>query len=104
MGTRTIDPQPLTFDHAAQFFTVTDPDFAEMVGLWSKNGLVRQWHGAIGELEAGGCFDPLPPSPPRYIGVNGMRPLAESILSEVHFLMRYIILLQDLPVCLPVSA
>ncbi|KAI3448714.1 hypothetical protein Pfo_005379 [Paulownia fortunei] len=82
LGTRTIDPQPLTFDHAAQFFTVTDPDFAEMVGLWSKNGLVRQWHGAIGELKAGGCFDPLPPLPPRYIGVNGMRPLAESILSE----------------------
>ncbi|KAL6513266.1 hypothetical protein OROGR_020752 [Orobanche gracilis] len=82
MGTRTIDPQPLTFDHAAQFFTVTDPDFAEMVALWSKNSLVREWHGAIGELKAGGCFDPLPPLPPRYIGVNGMRPLAESILSE----------------------
>lgn len=82
MGTRTIDPQPLTFDHAAQFFTVSDPNFAEMVDLWSKNGLVRQWHGAIGELKSGGCFSPLPPSPPRYIGVNGMRPLSESILSE----------------------
>ncbi|KAH6755114.1 oxidoreductase family protein [Perilla frutescens var. hirtella] len=82
MGTRTIDPQPLTFDHAAQFFTVSDPNFAEMVDLWSKNGLVRQWHGAIGELESGGRFSPLPPSPPRYIGVNGMRPLSESILSE----------------------
>ncbi|KAL6531410.1 hypothetical protein OROMI_027773 [Orobanche minor] len=82
MGTRTIDPQPLTFDHAAQFFTVTDPDFAEMVALWSKNSLVREWHGAIGELKAGGCFNPLPPLPSRYIGVNGMRPLAESILSE----------------------
>ncbi|GFP79147.1 hypothetical protein PHJA_000058200 [Phtheirospermum japonicum] len=84
MGTRTIDPQPLTFDHAAQFFTVTDPDFAEMVDLWSKNGLVRQWHGSIGELKAGGCFDPLPPLPPRYVGVNGMRPLADSILSEAN--------------------
>ncbi|KAL3632226.1 hypothetical protein CASFOL_025210 [Castilleja foliolosa] len=85
MGTRTIDPQPLTFDHAAQFFTVTDPDFAEMVDLWSKSGLVRQWHGSVGELKAGGCFDPLPPLPPRYVAVNGMRPLADSILSEVHF-------------------
>ncbi|KAG8363767.1 hypothetical protein BUALT_Bualt19G0056600 [Buddleja alternifolia] len=34
-----------------------------------------EWHN--GELEAGGCFVPLPPSPPRYIGINGMRPLAE---------------------------
>ncbi|KAL0375634.1 UNVERIFIED_CONTAM: hypothetical protein Scaly_0681000 [Sesamum calycinum] len=82
MGTRIIDPQPLIFDHAAQFFTVTDPNLAELVDLWSKKGLVRQWHGQIGELEAGGHFVPFPPSPPRYVGVNGMRPLAESILSE----------------------
>lgn len=87
MGTRTIDPQALTFDHAAQFFTVSDPNFAEMVELWSKNGLVLQWHGAVGELEAGGHFSPLPPSPPRFIGINGMRPLAESILSEVLILL-----------------
>ncbi|XP_057798326.1 uncharacterized protein LOC131014383 [Salvia miltiorrhiza] len=82
MGTRTVDPEHLTFDHAAQFFTASDPNFVEMVDLWSKNGLVRQWDGPIGELESGGRFSPLPPSPPRYIGVNGMRPLAESILSE----------------------
>lgn len=83
MGTRTVGPEPLTFDHAAQFFTVTDPYFAEMVDRWSKNGLIQQWHGAVGELESGGCFSLLPPSPPRYVGVDGMRPLAESILSEV---------------------
>ncbi|XP_051123644.1 uncharacterized protein LOC127246369 [Andrographis paniculata] len=82
MGTRIIDPQPLIFDHAAQFFTVTDPKFAELVDLWSKNGVVREWNGVVGEIEAGGCFDPFPSSPPRYIGVNGMRPLSESILSE----------------------
>lgn len=83
MGTRTVDPQPLTFDHAAQFFTVSDPNFAEIVELWSKNDLVHQWHGAVGELESGGRFSTLPPSPSRYIGADGMRPLAESILSEV---------------------
>ncbi|XP_047943617.1 renalase [Salvia hispanica] len=82
MGTRIVGPEALTFDHAAQFFTVSDPNFAEMVDLWSKNGLVRQWDGAIGELQSGGNFNALPPSPPRYIGVNGMRPLAESIISE----------------------
>ncbi|KAL3829865.1 hypothetical protein ACJIZ3_018667 [Penstemon smallii] len=82
MGTRIIDPQPLIFDHAAQFFTVTDPKFGEMVDEWSKKGLVRQWHGAVGEIEAGGPFVPFPSSPPRYIAVNGMRPLADSILSE----------------------
>nr|GMC47891.1 uncharacterized protein LOC109181751 [Ipomoea batatas] len=82
MGTRIIDPQPLIFDHAAQFFTVTDPRFSELVNDWSNRGLIQQWLGTIGELELGGKFSPFPPSPPRYIGVNGMRPLADSILSQ----------------------
>lgn len=85
MGTRIIDPQPLVFDHAAQFFTVSDPMFAELVDGWSKKGLVRHWQGTIGDLEAGGQFTPLPSSPPRYIAVNGMRPLADSILSQVSY-------------------
>lgn len=83
MGTRNIDPQQLIFDHAAQFFTVSDPEFSGLVDLWAEKGLVREWQGIVGELEAGGIFTPLPNSPPRYVGVNGMRPLADSVLSEV---------------------
>ncbi|OIT07495.1 PREDICTED: uncharacterized protein LOC109214855 [Nicotiana attenuata] len=82
MGTRMIDHQPLIFDHAAQFFTVTNPKFAELVDDWLKRGLVREWQGTIGELEVGGHFVPFPSSPPKYIGVNGMRPLADSLLSQ----------------------
>lgn len=82
MGTRIIDPQPLIFDHAAQFFTASDPRFSELVIEWLENGLVQQWQSTIGEIEVGGQFVPLPSSPPRYIGVNGMRPLADSILSQ----------------------
>ncbi|OAY44264.1 renalase isoform X1 [Manihot esculenta] len=82
MGTRKIDPQPLIFDHAAQFFTVSDPRFAELVDNWLENGLIRQWQGTIGELEVGGQFVPLPSLPPKYIGINGMRPLADALLSQ----------------------
>nr|XP_016462070.1 PREDICTED: uncharacterized protein LOC107785311 [Nicotiana tabacum] len=82
MGTRMIDHQPLIFDHAAQFFTVTNPKFVELVDDWLKRGLVREWQGTIGELELGGHFVPFPSSPPKYIGVNGMRPLADSLLSQ----------------------
>ncbi|KAL5566307.1 hypothetical protein UlMin_029471 [Ulmus minor] len=82
MGTRIIDPQPLVFDHAAQFFTVSDHRFAELVQGWLEKGLVRQWEGQVGELEAGGNFVSLPSSSPRYVGVNGMRPIADSILSQ----------------------
>lgn len=84
MGTRIIDPQPLIFDHAAQFFTVRDSRFGQLVDGWIEGGLVREWCGPIGELEAGGHFKPMPSSPPRFIGVSGMRPLADSILSQVH--------------------
>ncbi|KAE8009998.1 hypothetical protein FH972_006396 [Carpinus fangiana] len=82
MGTRIIDPHPLVFDHAAQFFTVSDSWFAELVDCWLEKGLVQEWQGVIGELDIGGRFVPLPSSPPRYVGVNGMRPLADSLLSE----------------------
>ena len=46
MGTRMIGPQPLIFDHAAQFFTVTDSRFMSwlMVGwreVWCDHGKVR---------------------------------------------------------------
>ncbi|KAB1202723.1 hypothetical protein CJ030_MR8G002223 [Morella rubra] len=81
MGTRIIDPYPLIFDHAAQFFTVSDSRFSELVDCWLEKGLVQEWQGTIGELDVGGQFAPLP-SPPRYVGVNGMRPLADSLLSE----------------------
>ncbi|XP_020520240.1 uncharacterized protein LOC18429487 isoform X2 [Amborella trichopoda] len=86
MGTRVIEPQPLIFDHAAQFFTVSDPRFKELVDDWIGKGLVREWNGLIGTLEAGGHFDPIPSSPPRYIASNGMRRLADSILSERHMI------------------
>lgn len=83
MGTRVIDPQPLIFDHAAQFFTVNDSRFSELLDDWLLKGLVQEWQGIIGELHNGGHFVPFPPSPSRYIGTNGMRPLAHSLLSQV---------------------
>ncbi|CAI9282142.1 unnamed protein product [Lactuca saligna] len=81
MGTRTVDPS-MIFDHAAQFFTVSNPLFSELVDDWSHKGYVRESVGVIGELEAGGDFFPFPSSPPRYIAINGMRTLADSLLSQ----------------------
>ncbi|XP_027350395.1 uncharacterized protein LOC113861635 isoform X1 [Abrus precatorius] len=82
MGTRVIDPHPLIFDHAAQFFTVNDSRFAELFNAWMDKGLVLEWKGTIGELHSGGNFVPFLPSPPKYIATNGMRFLADSLLSE----------------------
>ncbi|KAI4303006.1 hypothetical protein MLD38_038688 [Melastoma candidum] len=82
MATRMIEPERLVFDHAAQFFTVSDDRFAAMVKGWLDEGLVQDWSGAIGELRAGGHFLPIPSTPHRYIGVGGMRLLADSLLSK----------------------
>ncbi|KGN60790.1 uncharacterized protein LOC101219713 [Cucumis sativus] len=81
MGTRSLGPEPLMFDHAAQFFTVTDNQFAQLVDGWLAADLVKEWKGTVGELELGGRFVPMS-SCPRYIGTNGMRPLADSLLSQ----------------------
>ncbi|GKV12458.1 hypothetical protein SLEP1_g23599 [Rubroshorea leprosula] len=82
MGTRVIDPQQLVFDHAAQFFTVSDSKFAKLVDGWLEKGLIQQWKGVVGVLEMGGQFTQLPSSLPRFIGVDGMRPLADSLISQ----------------------
>ncbi|TVU49315.1 hypothetical protein EJB05_00623, partial [Eragrostis curvula] len=83
MATRVVDAgEQLVFDHAVQFFTATDARFQKLVEEWLDRGLVREWRGLIGELEAGGRFRPIPSSTPRYIGVNGMRPLADAMLPE----------------------
>lgn len=83
MATRFVDGgKQLVFDHAAQFFTASDERFQRLVNEWLDRGLVREWSGLIGELEAGGCFRPIPSLTPRYIGVNGMRPLADAMLPE----------------------
>ncbi|CAN6439463.1 unnamed protein product [Victoria cruziana] len=81
LGTRTTDSQSLVFDHAAQFFTARDPRFRELVDGWLEKGLIREWNGQIGELEAG-HFTPFPSTPVKYVGVHGMRPLADTILSQ----------------------
>ncbi|MQL77539.1 hypothetical protein Taro_009966 [Colocasia esculenta] len=82
MGTRMVDPHRLVFDHAAQFFTVSDPRFQTLVDRWIDEGLVREWKGLVGNLEVGGDFVPAPPPPTKYIGVKGMRPLADFFLSQ----------------------
>ena len=44
-------------------------------------GVVREWKGRVGTLEAGGSFTPLEDSQPRYIARNGMRSLAQYLAS-----------------------
>ncbi|KAL2609950.1 hypothetical protein R1flu_028523 [Riccia fluitans] len=84
MATRTVMQRPglspLEFDHAAQFFTVTDPWLQSLVGRWISEGAVSEWRGRIGNLQAGGSFTELPAAT-RYVGTKGMRYLADHMVS-----------------------
>ncbi|XP_042420912.1 renalase-like [Zingiber officinale] len=82
MATRIISPKPLVFDHAAQFFTVSDSRFRKLVDGWLEKGLIQEWKGLLVELEAGGHCVPVPYTTKRYVGTNGMRPLMDSIICQ----------------------
>jgi predicted NAD/FAD-dependent oxidoreductase len=71
------------FDHAAQYLSPIDPEFAAMAARWEAEGAVRRWDGAVGELLPGGAFRPLPPgAAPRLVGAGGMRALAEHLAAR----------------------
>lgn len=83
MATRIIGPKPLVFDHAAQFFTVSDSRFQKLVDGWLEKGLIQEWKGLLVELEVGGHYIPVPYTTKRYVGINGMCPLMDSIMYQV---------------------
>eukprot|EP00250_Pteridium_aquilinum_P002648 c12872_g1_i1 orf=1278-3161(-) len=84
MGTRhvaQVDGEQLVFDHAAQYFTATDPRFQKHVKQWMAEGAVKEWNGVVGTLEKGGKYTELQPCT-KYIATNGMRLLADHLLSK----------------------
>lgn len=58
------------FDHGAQFFTVRDPRFQEIVDGWLAAGAVRVWCHGFGAEQDG--F-------PRYVGGAGMTSIAKHL-------------------------
>lgn len=72
----------LAFDHAAQYFTVSDPKFQRLVDRWIQEGAVKEWKGVVGTLQAGGKYTGLADDVPRYVGTHGMRALADHMVSQ----------------------
>lgn len=85
MATRKLvlaSGESVVFDHAAQFFTASSPDFRAVVHQWQEQGLIKEWNGLIGTLKAGGGFSELP-NETRYTGVGGMRQLCDDLAKRV---------------------
>jgi predicted NAD/FAD-dependent oxidoreductase len=63
------------FDHGAQFFTVRDPWFAQLVTHWVDSGLVREWSRGF-PRDDGLAVDV---GHPRYCAVNGMNTIPKAL-------------------------
>ena len=76
MATRRIsipDGSTAILDHGAQFFTVRDERFQQMVDRWITDGVVREWcRGFVAE-----------DGHPRYVVNNGMTALTKHIAQDL---------------------
>ncbi|MBP9094169.1 NAD(P)-binding protein [bacterium] len=77
-----------SFDYGAQYFTVSDLRFREVVDGWLEKGLVLPWNGrfAIAEQERVGEDYSLSPSSPRkqrYVGVPKMNAFTLALSCEL---------------------
>ncbi len=65
----------LSFDHGAQYFTVRDTRFSEVVAYWQRDRIVAPWHARIVSFDGEGWED-VPEGTGRYVGVPGMQAIA----------------------------
>lgn len=77
LATRRVDGA--IFDYGAQYFTVRDPKFAEVVQRWQADGVVKIWSNGFG-TSAG---EPPSDEHPRYVGVGGMRGIAKHLAKDM---------------------
>ena len=66
------------FNHGAQYFTVNNPLFWNIVSAWQTDGFVRSWDGWIVELQKGQVTNS-DLATQRFIGVPGMQTLADNL-------------------------
>jgi hypothetical protein len=66
------------FNHGAQYFTVNNPLFWNIVSAWQTEGIVRPWDGWIVELEKGQIINS-DLATQRFVGVPRMQMIAENL-------------------------
>jgi len=66
------------FNHGAQYFTVNNPLFWNIVSAWQSDGIVRPWDGWIVELQKGQIINS-DMETQRFIGVPRMQTIVENL-------------------------
>ena len=68
-------------DLGAAYFTVSDPEFAELVGRWRAAGLARPWTAELDVFEGGGRRRA--PGPVRWSAPAGLRSLVQQLAADL---------------------
>ena len=68
---RAMAGASLAFDHGAQYFTVRDDRFSEMVAEWQRDRVVAKWTGRVVAFDDEGWED-VDERTDRYVGTPGM--------------------------------
>lgn len=71
------------FNHGAQYFTVNNPLFWNIVSAWQTDGIVRPWDGWIVELHKGQAMNS-DMATQRFVGVPRMQMVAENLARHCH--------------------
>ena len=79
MASRRLHGRPV--DLGAAYFTVSDPEFAEVVGRWRTLGLARPWTSELAVLAGGECGRA--PGPLRWATPAGLRSLVQELSGEL---------------------
>ena len=77
----------LAFDHGAQYFTVRDDRFSELVAEWQRDRVVAKWTGRVVTFDDEGWEDVSPSAKAtgdkevtvRYVGIPGMSAIAAAM-------------------------
>jgi renalase len=75
MASRRLHGRPV--DLGAAYFTVSDPEFAQVVGGWRAAGLARPWTDTLAVLEGGTRGEAL--GPMRWAAPGGLRSLVAAL-------------------------
>ena len=78
-----VNGQLCTFDHSAQYFTVTDSRFAKIVSFLHRKGAAKVWKGKVGHLKHG-KFSQDSNLTQAFIGVNGMGDIPKCLASTLN--------------------
>ena len=81
------------FDTGAQFITVRDPVFSEMVERWQRNGIAAEWCRGFADERGEWYMD----GHPRYRGIYGMAHISSSLAAgvEVRTSARVVMLVRE---------